>query len=176
MREQVVITFSADSKDWSATEEVKIGSGSEDIGSYFTSSLVLVVGSYNVRATLVQIDAMKDGLLSGMEDFINNIFNDITHKVVYKESDSLIEVNKYLHNKIQEQERRMEMMEAQNAQMVGIITKYNLKLTEIDDRLRGHMAFMHTYIDIKKIAILVKQIAEKVDPDLIEDFEVVSIH
>jgi hypothetical protein len=156
---------------------------SSGTGSYYTTTLCLSVLQNNIEEYLVIVDTIKDGLTFGSEEILAKTFNDIRCVVPEVNLVTVAETTKYLLNKVQEQNLTISAFDTQLALMTDIIALMDKRIAiqEADmkaheDRLTGHMSFMHTYIDIKNLQKLVYEIAEKVDPDFLEDYSQATVH
>lgn len=190
--EQLIINFSSSTKDsaekfieflklrivnrksWQNINEVSF---LDNKGTYYTASLALTVHVSDVGKYLVDIDAIKDGLVSGIDELLSFIFNDITAKIAYQCGQAaLVEVNKYLHNKTQEQQTRIDSSDAYFVDLVKTLAKQKSYIERLEERLNSQIAYVHTYINLTKLSGLVREIADKVDPDLLDNYEIVKVH
>lgn len=161
-----------------AIKEVQTTEGPN--GSYAVGCVELTVETESLNSCLVQLDAVGSGFVPGAEGVLENVFGDMRAEVVYPSDEmrieSLVQMNEYLHNKVQEQNQAIEVMGGQLSAMFDFINTNQqacLKLQESYERIQ---TFLHSYVNIIELAQTVRALAEQVDPDLLDDYEAHTIH
>jgi len=159
------------------TKEVQTTEG--PCGTYAVGCVELTVLTEKLNSCLVQLDAVEQGFVPDAEDVMENVFGDMRAEVVHADenrADSLLQMNTYLHNKVQEQNQTIQVLSGQmNAMfdMVGTNQQAVLKLQESYERIQ---TFLHSYVNIVGLMQTVRALAEQVDPDLLDDYTEHTIH
>ena len=159
-------------------QQIKYGNGT--FGSYFKGIVSLVVKSDSLNDCLVQVDSIKDGYVQDPENVMANIFADVRCEVVYiKDEDiivPLINMNQYLHNKVQEQSRAIAILEGQLEVLAKQTQLQENRINNLEKQYMSIQTYLHSYIDLNQLTKVVRTIAEETGSDALDDFTMVKIH
>lgn len=149
-------------------------------GSYFLGMIQLVVADKDLNTTLVQLDAVEAGYVEGSIDVIDLVFGDMRAVVTpaAELSDAgIVQMNTYLHNKVQEQSKAIAILEFQLTALMEQSAEANARAKIAHERIDSIQAYLFNYIDLPGMAKVVRATAEAVDEDLMDNCSTtVKIH
>jgi hypothetical protein len=148
-------------------------------GSYYTGHLQLTVSDKDLNSSLVQLDAVENGYVEGGEEILELVFGDMRAEVVpvSEVEQSLLQVNQYLHNKVQEQARSIAMLEGQFEKLMEVVTGDTAKVAGLQARYDGMQGYLLNVVDLPALVKIVRRLAEEVDEDILDEAsEVVKVH
>lgn len=148
-------------------------------GSYHICSIGLVVEDEGLNNSLVQLDAVEAGFAPGAEEVLELVFGDARYEVTPFDDEvpaAMVQVSKYTHNKAQEHTKSLSSLEMQVQQLTNLAVQQAGELAGLKARYDNLQAFLHSYIDIKGLVKTVRRIAEEVDPDILDDYEMSKVH
>lgn len=148
-------------------------------GSYWLGLIQLTVSDKDINTCLIQLDAVEDGFAEGAEDVIELVFGDMRAEVIPVKDDverSLLEMNQYLHNKVQEQTRAIAILEMQLTSLIEQAAEATATAKNAQARCDGIQGYLLNYVDLNGLVKTVRRIAEEVDEDILDDHEIVKVH
>jgi hypothetical protein len=148
-------------------------------GSYAVGRVTLRVETDKLNTCLVQIDAVNDGCVEDEEDVLDMIFGDARVEVVVEEGNEIAvlkQQNLYLHNKIQEQNRNYSITLSQFNGVLDAVGTNTMAVQAVQRRYEMLQTYLHSYVNVNGLVKTVQQLAEAVDPDLLEDLTLHTIH
>jgi hypothetical protein len=155
---------------------VKVTDDEED---YFTLVMRLFVDTDSIATSLSGLDAIKAGYFPGCADIDEDAYSNLKYEVIHNISimcQELVQTNKYLLNKIQEQTKTIDTLECEVRELNQQFIKIANILTGHQERYESMQAYIHSYIDLTAMSQVVTALAQEVDPDILDDFPMVTIH
>lgn len=148
-------------------------------GSYHIGHIQLVVADHELNSSLVQLDAVEAGYVEGAMEVLDLVFGDARVEVVHLTDDlnkGMIEINQYLHDKVQEQSKALALLEMQLSKLAEQVAEASATSKNAQARIDGVQGYLLNYVDLNGLVKIVRNIAEKVDEDILEESEVVKVH
>lgn len=143
---------------------------------FYSGMLTLSVPIDELLSSLNQIDHIKSGFVSPM---IPRDCSDVTVVVDFDEfdgSDVCLSTFHYLLNKTQEQNKKIMELEDQINDLQGLAGRYEAKFELYDTRYASMQAYIHSSIDLTRMAEVVRDLAAEVNPDILDKFQKVLVH
>jgi hypothetical protein len=148
-------------------------------GSYAIGTIGLVVEDEKLNNCLVQLDSVEAGFVPDAEEVLEEVFGDARYEVSLFDEEvplGIMQMNQYLHNKVQEQTRSIAILEAQMSQLIDLCADTTAQSTGMKVRYDNLQAYIHSYLNVNGLVDTVRRIAEEVDPDILDDYQAVKIH
>jgi hypothetical protein len=162
---------------WFQVNEKMIQFGNGTMGSYWMGQASLVVAAESLNNCLVQADTVKHGFIPDAEKVLTHVFRDVRIEVVSESPEvGLVQQNLYLHNKVQELERAVGNLEGEVHTLVQLNEGYQKLFTTLQGRYEEHQAFLHDFIDFKNLIRVVRELAEKVDEEILDVYPLQLVH
>lgn len=143
---------------------------------FYSGIMTLSIPEDMLLGSLNQLDHIKSGYASPM---IPSKCNDITAVVNFDNYHGTEVSNStfhYLLNKTQEQDKKLMELEDQINDLQSMAGRYEAKFEYYDTKYASMQAYIHTYIDLNRLAEVVRDLAEVVDPDILESIQKVTVH
>jgi hypothetical protein len=146
-------------------------------GEYYVGSICLLVETEDLNNCLVTLDSVDSGFISDSEEVMALQFGDMRVEVSALEDElgTISVLNEYLHNKVQEQSQAIFNLETQIQGLIDVCSTNTTTLLSMQNTIQGLQTIILA-MDIPGLRKLVCDVAAEVDPDLLDDHEVVSIH
>lgn len=147
--------------------------------SYWIGQMNLTVKPIDLNNCLVQIDSVKYGLIPNADDIYGVMFRDTRVEIATESIESItpiLEQNKYLHNKVQEQAKAIENLEHQIFNLTKLANGFQIQINALTERYTEHHAFLHDFIDFKSLITVVRETAMKVDEEILDTYPIKMVH
>lgn len=150
-------------------------------GSYWLGMIQLTISDNDLNTSLVQLDAVEGGYVEGGDEVLELVFGDMRAEVIpLNEEDvgpPLLQMNQYLHNKVQEQSQTIAIMEMQIAKLIEQVAEVSATAKDAQRRCDGIQGYLLNYVDLPNMVKVVKRLAEEVDEDILNEHnEIVKVH
>lgn len=158
---------------WHSIEHSTQGSGQ----IIWQCELVIFMDDHQLNSCLILIEAIKDGLIPDTQNILFDIYDDVRVELADVDTPkSMKEINSYLFNKVQDQQKTIESMYMQISSISNILLTQTQHLASLKEQYEGVQWFLHSYVDLKNLCKVVREVAEQVDPNILEDFPLVPVH
>lgn len=180
-----LISQNVDNVGYSYTaSEFKYDHGNGIAGSFFNVRVIYSVESTSLNNCLVQLDSVKQGFIEDKEGVMNDVFNDLSVEVMFYADPTVLahlpssipETISYLHQRVQDQDKTIEYLEDGLNKASTILAAYEKMIDLLDVRLTSLQTYIHSYIDLNAMAQVVRETAEVVDRDILNNFDKPTIH
>lgn len=160
---------SAERKEVETTEGPK--------GEYWVGNINLLIETEDLNNCLVSIDSVDSGFVSDSEEIMSLQFGDMRVEVgaLDDEVATISSLNDYLHNKVQEQSQAIFNLETQIQGLIDVCSTNTNTLLSMQNTIQGLQTIILA-MDVPGLRKLVCNVAAEVDPDLLDDHEIETIH
>jgi hypothetical protein len=168
------------SSSWHQVNERMVKFGNGTLGSYWVGVASLVVEAKDLNNCLVQVDTVKHGYIPNAEQVFREVFKDVRVEVAAETTVldlvPILEQNKFMHNKIQELERAVGKLERESLTLSQGCDNHETVIKTLSNRYDEHQAFLHDFIDFKNLIKIVRELAEKVDEEILDVYPLQRVH
>lgn len=162
------------------SKEEHINVNGEPMGSYWQGLVQMAVSSEDLNNSLIQIDSVKNGLVSGSNEVYDQIYSDMRVEVVAENANKNLshvhQMLQYQHNQLQEHERVIERLEAEVATLFEVKDQYEKRLEQMAYRFDQMYAYLHDVVNVTSLVRIVRELAEQVDPELLDQHTLHSVN
>lgn len=148
-------------------------------GSYWIGFIQLNVSDNDLNNSLVQLDMVEDGFVEGADEVIELVFGDMRAEVIPVKDDveqSLLQVNQYLHNKVQEQTKAIATLEMQVSKLIEQVAEVSATAKNAQARCDGIQGYLLNVVDLPEMVKAVHALAEEVDEDIVNNHKIIKWH
>ena len=129
------------------------------------------------EAVLMGLDDISNGMLSDSIDMIHRFSLDSLYSyLLFNNQEELLSSVAYLHTKSQSSSNEIKYLQQDYKEMKDVIESQQKQIEILAVQYSNLQAWLHSSIDLTKLKDVVIDLADKVDPDILDTFRVIQVH
>ena len=157
--------------------ECKVNSHVIEDGTTHSFVIVTLYVSGDSEQILIALDDIKNGSLYETMGIVHKFSVDSIHShMMFGDGLQLLSSVSYLHNKGQYTSNEIGFLQQDFTELRDTVEAQQKLIEVLVENYSMLQAFIHNYIDIIKLKSIVVELAEKVDPDILDSFRIIQVH